>query len=54
MSVHVFPILNTSPDLLPHPMPLGHPSVLALSTLYLAFNLDWRSVSHMIIYIEWQ
>ena len=35
----------------PHPIPLGHPSVPALSTLYHALNVDWRSVSHMIIYM---
>ena len=41
----------------PHPEPpshlptLGHPSAPALSTLSHASNLDWRSVSHMIIYI---
>ena len=38
MGVHVFPI------------PLGHPSAPALSTLYHASNLDWCSISHMIIY----
>ena len=36
---------------LPHPIPLGHPSAPALSTLSHASNLDWRSVSHMIIYM---
>ena len=30
--------------------PLGHPSAPALSTLSHASNLDWQSVSHMIIY----
>ena len=34
-----------------HPIPQGHPSAPALSTLYHALNLDWRSVSHMIIYM---
>ena len=34
----------------PHPIPLGHPSAPALSPLSHALNLDWRSVSHMIIY----
>ena len=37
--------------LLPHPIPQGHPSALALSTLPHALNLDWRSISHMIIYM---
>ena len=37
--------------LLPHPIPLGHPSAPAPSTLSHASNLDWRFVSHVIIYI---
>ena len=47
MGVHVFPILN----LPPHPIPQGHPSAPALSTLSHALDLDWWSVSHMIIYL---
>ena len=40
----------------PHPespsrLPLGHPSAPAPSTLYHALNLDWWSVSHMIIHM---
>ena len=35
----------------PDPIPQGHPSAPALSTLSHALNLDWRSVSHMIIYM---
>ena len=35
----------------PHPIPQGHPSAPSLSTLPHASNLDWRSISHMIIYI---
>ena len=35
----------------PHPIPQGHPSAPALSTLSHASNLDWQSVSHMIIYM---
>ena len=35
--------------LLPHLIRLGHPGAAALSTLSHASNLDWRSVSHMII-----
>ena len=35
----------------PHPIPQGHPSAPALSTLSHASNLHWRSVSHMIIYM---
>ena len=34
-----------------YPIPQGHPSAAALSTLYHASNLDWRSISHMIIYV---
>ena len=37
--------------LLPHTIPQGHPSAPALSILYHASNLDWRFVSHMILYI---
>ena len=54
MGVHVFPILNPLPPaahLPPHPIPLGHPSAPALSTLSHESNPDWRSVSHMIIYM---
>ena len=50
MGVHVFPILNP-PPISHHPIPLGHPSAPALSTLYHALNLDWQFISHMIIYI---
>jgi len=35
----------------PHPIPLGHPSAPAPSTLYHASNLDWWFVSHVIIYM---
>ena len=35
----------------PHHIPQGHPSALALSTLSHALNLDWWSISHMIIYM---
>ena len=35
----------------PHPIPLGHPSVPAPSTLYHASNLDWLFISHMILYM---
>ena len=40
------------PSQLPsHPIPLGHPSAPAPSILYHASNLDWRFISHMIIYM---
>ena len=34
-----------------HPIPLHHRSAPAPSTLCPASNLDWRSISHMIIYM---
>ena len=37
---------------LPHPIiPQGCPSALALSALFHVSNLDWRSISHMIIHM---
>ena len=33
-----------------HPIPLGHLSVPALSVLLYALNLDWSSISYMVIY----
>ena len=37
--------------LLPHTIPLGHPSAPAPSILYPALNLDWWFISYMILYI---
>ena len=37
--------------LAPDPIPQGHPSLPALSTLYHALNLHWQSISHMVIYM---
>ena len=38
----------------PNPIPQGHPSAPALSTLSHASNPNWRSVSYMIIYMfQW-
>ena len=34
-----------------HPILQGHPSAPALSTLSHASNLDWLSISHMVIYM---
>ena len=45
MGVHVFPILNALPISLPIPIPP------APRTLYHASNLDWRFISHVIIYM---
>jgi len=42
---------ETPSHLSPHPIPLGHPSAPALSTLSHALNLDWQSTSHTIIYM---
>ena len=50
MGVHVFPILNSS-HLPPLPIPQDHPSAPAPSTLSHALNLDWRFISHMIMYM---
>ena len=35
----------------PHTIPLGRPSAPAPSIQYRALNLDWRLVSHMILYM---
>ena len=35
----------------PHPIPLGHPSAPALNILSHVSNLDWWSISHMVIYM---
>ena len=37
--------------LLPHPIPQGCPSALALSALFHASNMDWSSISHKVIYM---
>ena len=50
MGVHVSPIKNPLPPPSP-PQPSGHPSAPALSALFHALNLDWHSVSHMVIYM---
>ena len=50
MGVYVFPILNPFPA--PSPSyQSGSSQCTGLSTLSHASNLDWRSVSHMVIYI---
>ena len=42
---------ESSSHLPPHPIPQGHPSAPAPSTLSHPLNLDWQSVSYMIIYM---
>ena len=49
--VYMWPHPEPLSHLPPHPIPLGCPSALALSALFRASNLDWSSVSHMIIYM---
>ena len=52
MGTHVFPILNPSPTSLPPcTIPLGHPIAPAPSILYHASDLDWRFISHMMLYM---
>ena len=50
MGVHVSQP-EPSSHLPPHPIPLGSPSALALSALFHTSNLDWQSISHMVIYM---
>ena len=47
MAGHVAPILNLPPHLIPQ----GCPSAMALNALLHASNLDWQSISHMVIYM---
>ena len=51
MGVHVFPHPKSPSHLPPHPIPQGHPSAPALSALFHPLNLDWSSISHMVIYM---
>ena len=41
----------TPSPLPPHPIPQGHPSAPARSALSHTPNLDWGSISHMVIYM---
>ena len=54
VGVHVSPHPEPPSHLSPHPIHLGCPSALALSALFHALNLDWLSVSHMVIYARVQ
>ena len=52
--VHMYtcPPSWTPSKLPPRPIPQGRPSAPALSTLSHASNLDWRSISHMVIFVS--
>ena len=45
------PIPKPTSHLPTQPIPLGCPNALALSALFHASNLDWSSISHMVIYM---
>ena len=47
--VYMYPHPDPLPHLPLHPIPLGCPSALALSALFCATNLDWSSISHIVI-----
>ena len=51
ISVRVSPCPEPPSHLPPHPTPQGHPSAQALSALFHATNLDWSSISYMVIYM---
>ena len=52
MGVHVSPILNPAPIFLfPIPSLRVIPVQLVLNALSHALNLDWQSISHMVIYM---
>ena len=46
----MFPHREPLSPLPPHPIPQGFPRAPALSALFHALNLDWSSISHMVIY----
>ena len=51
MGIHVSSLPDPPSLLPPHPIPLGCPSAPAFSALFHASNLDWSSISHMVIYM---
>ena len=51
MGVHMSLGPITSFHLPAHPIPQSCPSTLALSALFHTSNLDWPSISHMVIYM---
>ena len=48
--VYMCPHLDPPSHLPPHPIRQGHPTAPALSTLSHALNVDWLSISYMVIY----
>ena len=53
MGLHVFPLPESHSHLPAYPIPLGCPSAPTLIALFHALNLDWSSISHMVIYMFW-
>ena len=51
MGVHVSHDPEPPSHLPSHPKPLGCPRALALRALFHALNLDWSSISHVVIYM---
>ena len=51
MGVHVFPILTLPSNSLPQPPSPSHASGSSQCTLSHALNLNWWSISHMVIYM---
>ena len=51
MGAHVPPRPEPPTHLPPHPIPLACPSALALGALFQTSNLDWSSISHMVIHM---
>ena len=49
--VYMCPSSWTPSQLPSHPIPQGCPSAPALNVLFHALNLDWWSISHMVIYM---
>ena len=49
--VYICPHPEPPSHLPPHPIPQDCPSTLVLSGLFHASNLDWWSISHMVIYM---
>ena len=52
--LYMCPLSRTPSHIPPHPIPLSCPSAPAVSALLHASNLDWRSISHMVIIYMFQ